>query len=178
MSEAGYQVTHIDEIPEPAAEKDAGDPDWHAVRIHFGIQSFGVNAYTAIQEGQLVWEHEEIEHSGTKHEELYFVSKGNATFTVERRDRGSACGHLRLRARPGVAPVGSGTRGGDDHPLPRRHPRRGLRRLSLGAKAQPGVITRSANLRDLALALNVPRDATGQMRKKLAVEVKAHSQSD
>ena len=52
MSEAGYKVTHLDQIPEPAVEKEAGDPDWHAVRIHFGIQSFGVNVYTAVQEGQ------------------------------------------------------------------------------------------------------------------------------
>jgi quercetin dioxygenase-like cupin family protein len=28
-------------------------------------------------------EHDEIEHSGTKHEELYYVSTGSATFTVE-----------------------------------------------------------------------------------------------
>ncbi len=83
MSETGYRVTHIDEIPEPAGEKEAGEPDWHAVRIHFGIQSFGVNAYTATQEGEIVGEHDEVEHSGTKHEELYYVSKGSATFTVD-----------------------------------------------------------------------------------------------
>jgi quercetin dioxygenase-like cupin family protein len=73
MSEAGYQVTHIDEIPE-------GEPDWRTVRIHFGIQSFGVNAYTAKQEGGIVGEHDE---SDTQHEELYYVSKGSATFTVD-----------------------------------------------------------------------------------------------
>jgi mannose-6-phosphate isomerase-like protein (cupin superfamily) len=83
MSEAGYQVTHIDQIPEPPGEKEQGEPDWHAVRIHFGIQSFGVNAYTATQEGEIVGEHDEIEHSGTKHEELYYVSTGSATFTVD-----------------------------------------------------------------------------------------------
>ena len=53
------------------------------MRIHFGIQSFGVNAYTATQEGESVGEHDEVEHSGTKHEELYYVSKGSATFTVD-----------------------------------------------------------------------------------------------
>jgi hypothetical protein len=83
MSEAGYRVTHIDEIPEPPGEKEEGEQDWHAVRIHFGIQSFGVNAYTATQEGEIVGEHDEIEHSGTKHEELYYVSTGSATFTVD-----------------------------------------------------------------------------------------------
>ena len=85
MSEAGYQVTHIDQIPEPPGEKEEGEPDWHAVRIHFGIQSFGVNAYTATQEGEIVGEHDEIEHSGTKHEELYYVSTGSATTPGWRR---------------------------------------------------------------------------------------------
>jgi quercetin dioxygenase-like cupin family protein len=81
MSEAGYQVTHIDQIPEPpGGEEEAGERDWHAVRIHFGIQSFGVNAYTAAQEGAIVGEHDEAD---TKHEELFYVSKGNATFTID-----------------------------------------------------------------------------------------------
>jgi quercetin dioxygenase-like cupin family protein len=80
MSEAGYQVTHIDQIPEPAGEKERGEADWHAVRIHFGIQSFGINAYTATQEGEIVGEHDEVD---TLHEELYYVAKGSATFTVD-----------------------------------------------------------------------------------------------
>jgi Cupin domain len=75
----GYQVTHIDQIPEPPGESDEAR-DWHAVRIHFGIQSFGVNAYTARGDGELVGEHDEAD---TQHEELFFVSKGSATFTVD-----------------------------------------------------------------------------------------------
>jgi mannose-6-phosphate isomerase-like protein (cupin superfamily) len=80
MSEAGYQVTHIDQIPKSAGEQEAGERDWHTVRIHFGIQSFGVNAYTATQPGAIVGEHDELD---TQHEELYFVSSGSATFTVD-----------------------------------------------------------------------------------------------
>jgi hypothetical protein len=80
MSEAGYKVTHIDRIPEPAGGKEPGERDWHAVRIHFGIQSFGVNAYKARQEGEIVGEHNELD---TQHEELYFVANGSATFTVD-----------------------------------------------------------------------------------------------
>ena len=78
MSEAGYRVTHIDEIP--TVEEGDRVRDWHAVRIHFGIQSFGVNAYTATQEGSIVGEHDEAD---TKHEELFYVSRGSATFTVD-----------------------------------------------------------------------------------------------
>ena len=80
MSEAGYQVTHIDQIPEPAGEKETGERDWHAIRVHFGIQSFGVNAYTAAQAGDIVGEHDEVD---TQHEELFFVVTGRATFTID-----------------------------------------------------------------------------------------------
>jgi quercetin dioxygenase-like cupin family protein len=80
MSDAGYQVSHIDQIPEPAGEKEPGERDWHAVRIHFGIQSFGVNAYTAPQPGEIVGNHDEVD---TQHEELYYVSTGSATFTLD-----------------------------------------------------------------------------------------------
>ena len=77
MSEAGYQVTHIDQIP---VSPEEGERDWHTVRIHFGIQSFGINAYTATQEGVIVGEHDEDD---TKHEELFYISKGSATFTID-----------------------------------------------------------------------------------------------
>ncbi|HEY7003630.1 MAG TPA: cupin domain-containing protein [Gaiellaceae bacterium] len=80
MSETGYQVTHIDRIPEPAGAKEPGERDWHTIRIHFGIQSFGVNAYKATEPGAIVGEHDEVD---TKHEELFFVASGNATFTVD-----------------------------------------------------------------------------------------------
>jgi quercetin dioxygenase-like cupin family protein len=75
-----FRVTHIDRVPEPAGQKEPGERDWHAVRIHFGIQSFGINAYVAPQAGEVVSEHDEAD---TRHEELYFVSKGSATFTID-----------------------------------------------------------------------------------------------
>jgi AraC-like ligand binding domain len=76
----GYQVTRIDDVPEPDYRKEEGDADWHAVRIHFGISSFGVNAYTQPEADRpLVGEHNETD---TRHEELYYVARGHATFTV------------------------------------------------------------------------------------------------
>jgi quercetin dioxygenase-like cupin family protein len=78
MTEAGYEVTHIDQVL--ALDEEERERVWHAVRIHFGIQSFGVNAYTATHEGEVVGEHDEID---TQHEELFYVSKGSATFTVD-----------------------------------------------------------------------------------------------
>jgi Cupin domain len=81
---AGYQVTRIDDVPEPDFGKEEGEADWHAVRIHFGIHSFGVNAYTQPEPGRpVVGEHNE---SDTGHEELYFVARGHATFTVNGED--------------------------------------------------------------------------------------------
>jgi tetratricopeptide (TPR) repeat protein len=62
----------------------AGDgPSWAMVRTHFDIQSFGVNAYVAEEPGiRIVAEHDELGEREGGHEELYFVSHGRATFTV------------------------------------------------------------------------------------------------
>jgi mannose-6-phosphate isomerase-like protein (cupin superfamily) len=83
MREVPFEAIHIEDIPEPEHEKSPDEPDWRPVRIHFGITSFGTNAYTARKAGQLlVEEHSESEESGTRHEELYFVATGHAKFVV------------------------------------------------------------------------------------------------
>lgn len=56
---------------------------WAMVRTHFDIQSFGVNAYIGEEPGvDIIGEHDELGENAGKHEELYFVSSGHATFTV------------------------------------------------------------------------------------------------
>ena len=56
---------------------------WAMVRSHFDIKSFGVNAYVAAEPGtEVIGEHDELGADSGKHEELYFVSSGHATFTV------------------------------------------------------------------------------------------------
>jgi tetratricopeptide (TPR) repeat protein len=56
---------------------------WAMVRTHFDIRSFGVNAYVAGEPGvDLIGEHDEVAEGAPQHEELYFVSEGHATFTV------------------------------------------------------------------------------------------------
>jgi mannose-6-phosphate isomerase-like protein (cupin superfamily) len=52
---------------------------WRPVRRRLGITAFGTNAYTAAKAGDRVVE-EHYERDG--HEELYFVAKGHATFTL------------------------------------------------------------------------------------------------
>ena len=56
---------------------------WAMVRTHFDIQSFGVNAYIAEEPGvDVIGEHDEVGDGAPQHQELYFVSEGHATFTV------------------------------------------------------------------------------------------------
>lgn len=60
-----------------------GNSRWAMVRTHFGIQSFGINAYIADEAGgRLVGEHDELGERSGNHEELYFIPNGHATFTV------------------------------------------------------------------------------------------------
>lgn len=73
-----YSVAHIDEID----ELSDGRAPWHPVRHHFGITSFGVNAFTARQAGdRLINEHDESEPDSD--EELYLVLSGKASFELE-----------------------------------------------------------------------------------------------
>ena len=82
MGDPPHRAAHISGIPTPVSTK-AGEAPWHAVRMAFAIGSFGVSAYVAGSAGDvLTSEHDEIEESGTRHEELFFVANGHATFTV------------------------------------------------------------------------------------------------
>jgi hypothetical protein len=84
LSDAGYEVIRLDDVPDPDHEKGPGQAHWRAIRIHLGISSFGVNAYTQPEPGKpVVGEHSEAD---TRHEELYYVSRGHATFTIEGED--------------------------------------------------------------------------------------------
>jgi hypothetical protein len=80
----------VDEIP------NAGEPDeplWRPVRHHLGIHAFGINAWTAREAGdEVIEEHVEAQASPTRHEELYFVTTGRATFTVDDEDVDAAAG--------------------------------------------------------------------------------------
>jgi hypothetical protein len=79
MSDAPYRVTHVSEIVTPAGSKP-GEAPWRAVRRHFGIGSFGITAYVAEAAGDLLTgEHTEVDDSGTRHEELFYVASGRAS---------------------------------------------------------------------------------------------------
>jgi tetratricopeptide (TPR) repeat protein len=77
----GAEKAHLDDI-EPIV--GAGQFGVLPVRIRFGIESFGVNAYTALSAGgQVIEEHDELGTGAGRHEELYIVVKGHALFTLD-----------------------------------------------------------------------------------------------
>jgi len=81
---AGYAIAHVDDIPEL---ESSGESPMRPVRHHFGITSFGVNAWTAHNAGdRLINEHEEDD--SVSQEELYVVTRGRAVFELdgERRE--------------------------------------------------------------------------------------------
>jgi len=73
-----YAVARLDEIEELT---DGREP-YRPVRHHFGITSFGVNAWTAHEVGdRIINEHDESEPGGD--EELYLVAHGRARFEID-----------------------------------------------------------------------------------------------
>jgi hypothetical protein len=76
---SGYAVAHLDEIGEIDDGREASRP----VRSHFGITSFGYNAWTGREAGdRLINEHAEAEDAGGQ-EELYLVHRGRARFELD-----------------------------------------------------------------------------------------------
>jgi hypothetical protein len=77
----GYSIARLEEI---AVIDDGRGSPFRAVRHHFGIRTFGVNAMVGAQAGdRLLNEHEESEpESG---EELYVVTTGHARFEFDGR---------------------------------------------------------------------------------------------
>jgi tetratricopeptide (TPR) repeat protein len=89
-----YAVTHLDEI----GEVSDGRCPWRPVRHHFGITSFGVNAWTGRDAGdRIINEHDEADEN----EELYLVTQGRAVFELD-GERTEAPAGTFVFAEPGV----------------------------------------------------------------------------
>jgi hypothetical protein len=81
VSERGFEVASLDELDRIPVGRHG--LQWRPVRRRLGIEAFGVNAYTADEAGQEVVEHHDETGTGAgKHEELYVVVRGRATFTL------------------------------------------------------------------------------------------------
>lgn len=75
-------VTHLDELDR--IHVGGHGLVWRPVRRKLGIESLGVNAWTAEEAGQEVVEHHDETGSGAgKHEELYIVVRGRARFQLD-----------------------------------------------------------------------------------------------
>lgn len=75
-------LDEIDAVPGP------GTLSWLPIRHSLGIRAFGCNAYVAAQAGEDVVE----PHTEDQHEELYFVFRGSATFTIDGQTYPAAAG--------------------------------------------------------------------------------------
>jgi mannose-6-phosphate isomerase-like protein (cupin superfamily) len=77
MSE--YAVAQLEDIE----EIDDGREPMRPVRHHFGIQAFGINAWTGRETGdRIINEHDEADVADGQ-EELYFVHSGRARFELD-----------------------------------------------------------------------------------------------
>jgi hypothetical protein len=94
MSYAVSQLEQIDVIGD-------GRCPWRPIRHHFGITSFGINAWTAPAAGdRLINEHDEAD-AGDSQEELYFVHTGRARFELDGTSVDAPAGTF-VYAEPGV----------------------------------------------------------------------------
>jgi tetratricopeptide (TPR) repeat protein len=94
---SGYAVAHLDEIDEISD----GRCPWRPVRHHFGITSFGINAWTGRATGdRIINEHDESDEDDLQ-VELYLVQRGRATFELDGERMDAPAGTL-VFARSGV----------------------------------------------------------------------------
>jgi tetratricopeptide (TPR) repeat protein len=94
------EKAHLEEISHVVGAAEFGIVP---VRVRFGIESFGVNAYTALsQGGRVIEEHDELSAGAGRHEELYFVSKGHALFTLDGEEVDAPAGTFVFVSEPNV----------------------------------------------------------------------------
>jgi quercetin dioxygenase-like cupin family protein len=119
VNEKAYGVARVEDL-EAFPIPDQDGLTWRPVRRHFGVSSFGVNAYTADEAGTRVVE-EHREKDG--HDELYVVLSGRATFTLEGEEHDAPAGTLvhcppgtlrsAFAAEPGTTVLGIGAKPGE-----------------------------------------------------------------
>lgn len=87
------KIVHLDEIePTPI-----GESLWKPIRSTLGVEAFGVNAYVCQRAAATVFdEHDETEAGAgsQRHQELYVVLAGRATFTASGREVDAPVGTL------------------------------------------------------------------------------------
>jgi tetratricopeptide (TPR) repeat protein len=85
-----FETAHLDQL-----DRFAGEFDTIPIRIPLGIAAFGVNAYGSREAGgRVIEEHDELASGAGRHEELYVVLRGHATFTVAGEELDAPTGTL------------------------------------------------------------------------------------
>jgi quercetin dioxygenase-like cupin family protein len=122
MTERAYEVAHLDELDHFPVDDEG--LVWRPVRRRLGIRAFGTNAYTAEKAGDRVIE-EHYERDG--HDELYFVARGRATFTLGDEELDATTGTFvhatpgtrrgAIAAEPGTAVLTFGAKPGVPHEI-------------------------------------------------------------
>jgi hypothetical protein len=93
------EVAHLREVgmhPLPGGARRSG------VREHFDVSAFGINAYTADEGQPIVAEHTETQPLAGRHQELYVVLSGRATFTVDGEEVDAPAGTMVFVGDPGT----------------------------------------------------------------------------
>ena len=175
---SGYAVAQIDEIDEISD----GRCPWRPVRFHFGITSFGVNAFTAHQVGdRLINEHDESQEHDLQ-EELYLVQRGRATFELDGERVDAPAGTLvfvrpevkrtAFAEEPGTTLVAVGGTPGKAYEAPGRRaldaapPSLRVRRIRRGCRSGTRVDRSSSRVRRAALQPRVLREPRRSDRRR------------
>jgi hypothetical protein len=95
-----YQLANLDALDRVSVMQGL---EWRPIRRRFGIQAFGVNAYTAAKPGD--WVVEEHTEESLGHEELYLVVRGRARFTLDGEEIDAPAGTIVFLPDPKVKRV-------------------------------------------------------------------------
>jgi mannose-6-phosphate isomerase-like protein (cupin superfamily) len=79
VSAQPFHSVHLDALPK---DRGADDSTWLRIRKHLDVRAFGVNAYRAGAGERVIEEHDETGSTAGRHEELYVVLSGHATFEL------------------------------------------------------------------------------------------------
>ena len=86
-----FTIKRIDEI-EPSRGSEGSE--WMRIRRELDVEAFGINAYRAKADNRVIEEHDELAPTAGKHEELYLVHTGHATFTLGEEEIDAPAGTL------------------------------------------------------------------------------------
>lgn len=98
-----YETAHIDDMASNQW------PHWIPIRHHFGIESFGMNAYRRNAGESAVPEHDE---SASGAPELFYVADGHATFSVDGEEIDAPAGTCVWVKEPGAKRTATATSDG------------------------------------------------------------------